>query len=62
MLLNGRVWVGPVGEDRVYMEMQVGPGREIWVKVLDRGCKIVCVVSEWRKWMLRPRYSYHYGS
>ena len=28
-------WVGPVGEARVIMVVQVGPGRGRWVKVLD---------------------------
>ena len=28
-------WVGSVGEARMIMKMEVGPGRDRWVKVLD---------------------------
>ena len=33
--LNSSRWVGPLGEAHVIMEIQVGLGRDCWVKVLD---------------------------
>mgnify|MGYP001546639689 CR=1 FL=1 len=39
------VWVGPVGEAHVIKKMQLGPGKDRWVKVLDLGFQD-CVVGQ----------------
>ena len=51
-VLWSSIWVGPMGDARVYMTIQVGPGRERKVEVWIFGCMIECVVNKWRRGML----------